>query len=445
MELELQLIPNQRRFVESGADETLYGGAAGGGKSYVQIIDALLYALRYPGSKQLVLRRTFPELKRSLIMTSLELYPRQVGRYNVANHVWTFVNGSRIEFGHLKAESDVTQYMSAEYDVIRFDELTHFTEYMYTYLLSRVRGANPFPKQVKSSTNPGSVGHAWVKARFIDLGPPGVVHKTESGSRVFIEARVQDNVFLMESDPGYLMRLKNLPEDTRRALLDGDWDVFEGQYFTEFRREQHVIDPFSIPAHWRRYLTLDYGLDMLACYWIAVDERERAYVYRELYEPNLIIPEAARRIRDETPHGEELYARYAPADLWNRRQDTGKSVAEIFGESGLWLTQVRNGRVAGWYELKRRLTPAPDEFGGKTPMLRIFKTCTELIRTLPSLQHDKTFPNDVAKEPHELTHAPDALRYFCDGRPMAAEAPREYDENEADYEGEIGGLLGYGG
>ena len=153
--------------MESEAFETLFGGAAGGGKSYGQLVDALIYALQYPKSKQIIFRRTFPDLERSIIRTSLEFYPRKVASYNNSKHIWTFDNGSIIDFGYIDNENDVYQYQSAEYDCIRFDELTHFTEYMYTYMISRCRGANDYPKRIKSSTNPGGVGHVWVKERFV--------------------------------------------------------------------------------------------------------------------------------------------------------------------------------------------------------------------------------------------------------------------------------------
>ena len=145
--------------MQSDAFETLFGGAAGGGKSHGQLLDALRFAVCYPGSRQLLLRRTMPELERSLVPASLRLFPQAVASYKVSEHLWQFTNGSTLEFGYCDAESDVTKYQSAQYDVLRFDELTHFTESQFTYLISRVRGANPFPKQVKSTTNPGGVGH----------------------------------------------------------------------------------------------------------------------------------------------------------------------------------------------------------------------------------------------------------------------------------------------
>lgn len=406
----------QRRFLDATEDEVLYGGAAGGGKSYAQVLDAWIKAIQYPGIKQLILRRTFPELKRSLIMTSVMLYKKEYAKYNESEKKWKFNNGSMIEFGYCESEKDVTQYQSAEYDIIRFDELTHFTEFQYTYLISRIRGVNNFPKQIKSSTNPGSVGHAWVKSRFIENKTPLQTFNDDlERSYIFIPAKVQENNFLMDSDPKYIQRLKQLPEAERRALLEGDWDIFEGQYFNEFRKEIHTIDTFIIPDHWRRYVTLDYGLDMLACYWIALSPDNKAYVYKELYESGLIISEAAKKILEMK--NETVYEYLAPPDLWNKRQDTGKSAAEIFYENGISLSKSVNDRVQGWYNLKEWLKPTEErhEQTGeiiKTARLQIIKNCVNLIRTLPQLQHDEKDPNDVANQPHELTHGPDAIRYF---------------------------------
>ena len=373
MELELTLTPRQRAFVEAGADEVLFGGAAGGGKSYAQLADALLYALRYPGSRQLILRRTYPDLERSLIAQHLAFYPRAVYRYASSAHLGRFVNGSTVEFGYCDNEKDVYRYQGAEYDVIRFDELTHFSESMYLYLLSRLRGANRFPKSVKSSTNPGGVGHAWVKARFIDPAPAGREWAAASGTRLFLPSRVQDNPFLIQRDPGYLRRLENLPDAQRRALLNGEWDLFEGQFFAEFRQEVHVCEPFAIPAHWPRYLTLDYGTDMLAAYWAAMDETGRAWVYREVYEGRdngkgeggrgHTIGAAARLLR-QAGQGESLRATLAPPDLWNRRQETGRSAADYFAEAGLPLTRTSNDRVNGWRAVREWLARQRTESPG---------------------------------------------------------------------------------
>ena len=442
--MTLEISRRQRAFLDAAADEVLFGGAAGGGKSYAQMIDAFSFAMRYPGSRQLILRRTLPELEKSLIRVALQLFPRALYRYQASRYVGEFRNGSVLDFGHCHAEDDVFRYQSAEYDVIRFDELTHFTEQMYRYLISRVRGANAFPKQVKSSTNPGGVGHAWVKARFIDIGAPDVVHACEGGTRLFLPSRVQDNKFLMRADPGYVRRLENLSSRDRRALLYGDWDIFDGQYFTEWDRARHVVAPFEIPAGWRRYFTMDYGLDMLAGYWIALDEAGNAYVYREIYRSGLIISEAARAIRELDEPG--VYAYLAPPDLWNRRQDTGKSAAQIFAEHGVPVVRARNERVQGWLALREWLAVRDDEFGARAPRLRVCANCVNLIRTLPAVLVDQKNPNDVAREPHELTHAPDAIRYFVAGRPLAAELRAEEEAlQRADFDREVDRFLNFGG
>ena len=417
----------------------MFGGAAGGGKSYAQLIDSFLYAMKYPASKQLILRRTLPELEKSLIRVSLGLFDAAVYKYNAAKHTGTFANGSIIDFGYCDRENDVYKYQSAEYDVIRFDELTHFTEDMYIYLMSRIRGVNDYPKQIKSSTNPGGVGHSWVKGRFIDKCVDGVYHDG-TGTRQFIPARVSDNSFLMKNDKGDIDRLNRLSVKDRRALLYGDWDIFDGQYFSEFRRSIHVVKPFSIPKHWKRYFTMDYGLDMLAGYFIAVDTSGKAYVYKEIYKPNLIISAAAKEILAAGEKDVSVY--YAPPDLYNRRQDTGKSVAEIFAEYGILLAKSENSRVQGWYNLKEWLMPYKDERGQVTANIVIFENCTNLIRTLPALTFDRNNPNDVADTPHELTHAPDALRYFVSGRPSPA-VVRTRDEEELGYEKQIENFISY--
>ena len=441
--IDFGLYPKQMDFINSTgkADEVLYGGAAGGGKSYGQLIDALVYATRYPKSRQLILRRTLPELEKSLIRVSLGIFPKEIYKYSESKHTGTFSNGSVIDFGYCDSETDVYRYQSAEYDVIRFDELTHFTEQMYLYLMSRLRGITDFPRAMKSSTNPGGIGHSWVKKRFIDIGPPGKVRSIGSGKRLFIPATVFENRALMKNDPEYVKRLKELSAKDRKQLLEGDWDVNEGQYFSEWKRDIHVMRPFEIPKNWRRYFAMDYGLDMLAGYWIAVDPFDNAYVYREVYKSGLIISEAAKLIL-ETQGSDVPEVYIAPPDMWNRRQDTGKSVAELFYEYGICLYKAGNDRVQGWYSLKEWLHPRKDEFGEILPKLRIFENCTEVIRTLPALVFDRTNPNDVGDSVHEYTHAADALRYWAAARPMHAQ-PEEEDEETA-AESFIENFLSYG-
>lgn len=408
--IDLGITRKQGLFIKAKETEVLFGGAAGGGKSYGQVIDALLFALQYAGSKQLILRRTFAELDKSIIRTVLGMYPRDIFSFNSSAHTGRFMNGSIIDFGYIANEKDVYQYQSAEYDVVRFDELTHFTETQYIYLISRVRGANTFPKQIKSSTNPGGVGHTWVKERFVDPSPPNTWFVgTDGVDRIFIPSLLSDNKPLTDADPNYRKRLEALPEKERKALLYGDWNIFEGQYFTEFDTAVHVVEPFEIPKEWRKWRAFDYGLDRLACLFCAMDSARNVYVYREVGESDLPISAASRCMLNATDDDEDIYATFAPPDMWSRSQETGRDKANIFYESGLTLTKSSNDREAGWLAIKELMKI---DANGES-RLRIFSTCRELIKCLPALQRDAKRPTDCATEPHEITHMPDALRYFA--------------------------------
>ena len=442
MELTLTVTKKQKSFLDATADEVLYGGAAGGGKSFGQVVDALLYALKYPGIRQLILRRTFPELKRSLILTSLSLFPKSCCRYQTANHRFVFLNGSEIEFGYCDSENDVTQYQSAEYDVIRFDELTHFTEFQYRYLLSRIRGVNSHPKQVKSTSNPGGVGHQWVKERFI--GPVGEWTAEDGRCRVFIPATVRDNRFLMEADPTYVKRLEQLPDQEKRALLYGDWDLFEGQAFAEFRNLRegyenrigtHVIAPFAIPPHWRRFRSFDFGYAKpFAVQWWAIDEDGRAYLYRQLYgstgKPNEGLRWTVQQIGREIADIEARYERgqsitgIADPSIWDTSR--GESVAEMLEKVGVYFEPGDNARLAGKMQLHYRLQF--DESG--FPMLYVFETCRDFIRTLPALIYDKHRPEDIDTNGED--HDYDACRYFLMANPIASKRPKPCGHFETD-------------
>lgn len=421
MNIDLEITPKQRDFINAEEFEVLFGGAAGGGKSYGQIVDALLFALKYPRSNQLIFRRTFAELEKSLIRKSREIYPMSICSYNASRYSYTFVNGSIIDFGYISTEDSVHIYQSAEYDVIRFDELTHFTESMYTYMISRVRGANGYPKHVKSSCNPGGIGHGWVKSRFIDIAPPNTTIHTESGTRRFIPAKVHDNHFLVASDPGYITRLDNLDEDNRRMLRDGDWDVFAGQYFREYRREKHVVRPFEIPSWWKRFRSMDWGYNDPCCVlWHAVDAEGRVYTYRELYIRETLARDVARRVVELTGEEKISYTVASP-DMWQKRgvrDIDGENIAEIFAKNGVPIIKADNTRVIGWNRVREYLADSPDGLPG----WQMFETCQNLIRTLPTLIYDDHNTEDVSDACED--HAAEALRYGLMSRPVGRKEPQ---------------------
>ena len=244
----------------------------------------------------------------------------------------------------------------------------------------------------------------------MDASEPGKSFVGEDGmKRIFIPSLLDDNRFLTEGDPAYKERLLALPEREKKALLYGDWNIFEGQYFTEFKPSVHIISPFEVPRSWRKFRTIDYGLDRLACLWLAIDPEGDFFVYREYCESNLSISAAAKAILERTPDAEEIYATLAPPDLWSRSQETGKTKASLFSEYGINLTKSSNDREAGWLALKELITIRENG----TPRLRFFSQCGEIIKCLPALQIDKIRTSDCATEPHDITHAPDALRGFA--------------------------------
>lgn len=420
--IDYKLNPKQRAFCNAEwIDEVCYGGAAGGGKTFIQCLDSLSYATRYEGSKQLVLRRTFPELERNIVRQSLEIFPQKpYAKYNSTKHLWTFDNGSIIEFGYLARENDVYLYQGSEWDVIRIDEATHFPYSSVDYLRSRIRGIKPYPRSMKFSTNPGNIGHMWVKNRFVDPVPPFHIFKGGDGtSRLYLPASVYDNKALMEKDPGYIRRLEAMQDELQREmLLNGNWDIAAGAFFNEFDRRIHVREPFDVVHNKgvKLYRSIDYGLDMLACYWYAElppsseNPHGRVFVYRELCEKDKTISEAARLIREATPPNEHIECTYAPADvLKNRDRVTGRNQGDIFAQNGLNLTMSNNDRKAGWLAVKEFLKVREN---GRS-ILSMFSGCTNLIKHLPMLIHDDKNYGDVKTEPHNITHSPDSLRYFC--------------------------------
>ncbi len=417
--------PKQARFFKSDKRFIGYGGARGGGKSWAIDRKAPLLACYYGGIKILLLRRTYKDLERNHVRT-LKPILKGLADYSEQKKCFTFPNGSILELGYCASESDVLQYQGQEYDIIFMDEATQFTEFQFETLTACLRGANRFPKRIYLTCNPGGVGHEWVKRLFISKK----YRQSESPDDYeFISATVFDNKVLLENDPGYVNMLNNLSDGLRQAWRDGNWDMLAGQYFSEFDRNVHVIEPFDIPPHWNKYRAIDYGLDCLACVWVAVDESGVNYVYREYAESDKVISEGAADIIRLTGD-EKMQYTAAPPDMWGRSQESGKTKSELFADSGLYLIKSNNDRETGWLAVKE-LMKIRGEGGAKTTQFKIFSNCTELINDLPALQRDAKKPTDCMTEPHDITHLPDALRYYVVQR-FSNSAPPPEQKTELD-------------
>jgi phage terminase large subunit len=407
--------PNKKQilFFKARTKYIAYGGSRGGGKSWAVRRKASLLCLKYSNLKVLLLRRTFPELEANHILP-LKLELNKLATYSVSKKQFSFPNGSVLKLGYCKNENDVDQYQGQEHDVIFFEEATLFSEGQLVIISTCLRNVRTdFSPRIYYTCNPGGIGHSYIKRLFIDKEYEGDENPDDY---TFIPASVFDNEILMKNDPTYISLLNNLPEDLRRAHRDGDWDALSGQFFKEFKRETHVIEPFVIPDRWLKYVAIDYGLDCTAAYWIAADADGYCYVYKELWMKNLIISEAARHIL-ELSKGEDIKYYYVPPDLMSKRQETGKSAITIFQENGIVAIITRSNRHAGWLAtremLKIRTKGINDGIAEGKPMLSIFNNCTKLIKHLPMIQRSDRDPNDISLEPHDLTHSVDALRYFC--------------------------------
>lgn len=407
----------QAVFHTTVADEKLYGGAAGGGKTAAIVAEAITLALEYPGITINMFRRTIPELKATILP---EIY-KQAGTYiNARNMEWkgqdrTFVlrNGSKIVLNYLDSDNDIYRYQGAEMPIIAVDELTQFPMAWIEYLLTRNRTSNPtYPVMFIAGTNPGGIGHGWVKARFIDPVPPEKVNTVtlEDGhnvTRVFIPAKVDDHPDERFRED-YKRKLSAISDpQLRRALRDGDWDVFAGQVFSEFSRNVHVCDPFAIPAHWQKWRSMDYGNNNSVIWLAKSPETERVYAYREYRTTEFVdIATKARNIK-QFEAGEDVSYGLADPSIWGGAGDhnTGRSVAEMFQDEGVTWIPANNDRKAGLAAVHDMLGIAKDGM----PRMMIFSTCVSLIRTLPSLPYDKNKVDDV--DTHADDHDYDALRY----------------------------------
>jgi len=427
----------QTDFLAASEREVLYGGSAGGGKSYAMLADPLRY-MGNPNFSGLLLRHTTEEL-RELIYKSQELYPKiwKGIKWSERKMQWTAPSGAKLWMSYLDREDDVLRYQGLAFSWIGFDELTQWaTPFAWNYMRSRLRSTDPdLPVFMRATTNPGGRGHHWVKKMFIDPSAyntafnatdidTGEELKYPSGhkksgqplfKRRFIPARLSDNPYLA-TQGDYEAMLLSLPEQQRRQLLEGDWDIKEGAAFTEFDRNIHVVEPYSIPNNWVKFRACDYGYGSYsAVVWVAVTPSEQLVVYRELYVSKVLATDLADMILElEAGDGNIRYG-VLDSSLWHKRGDTGPSLAEQMVQRGCRFRpsdRSKGSRVSGKNELHRRLQV--DEFT-EEPRLVFFSNCHNLIAQIPAIPIDKKNPEDI--DTNSEDHLYDALRYGIMSRP----------------------------
>jgi len=405
----------QTDFLAAAEKDVLYGGAAGGGKSFAMLIDPLR-SCHIPEHRALILRRSMPEL-RELIDKSRELYPKAFkgAKFREVEKLWNFPSGAKIEFGFLEKDADVYRYQGQAYSWIGFDEITHLpTEFGWNYLASRLRTTNPeLQTYLRCTANPGGVGAQWVKKRYVEASEPNTTFKGKDGlTRKFIPALLQDNPYLAE-DGEYERMLQSLPAVQRRQLLEGNWDVAEGAAFAEFTTDVHVIAPFELPAWWERIKGIDYGYAAESCcLWGAIDPDDKTIIiYRELYRKGL----TGEALADTITQMEENEVKSIPGVLdtaaWARTGYTGPTIGETLVNRGHKLRRADKNRIAGKTQIHEHLRQR--EAG--RPRLQIFSNCVNLIKELQGIPLSTTNPEDV--DTKAADHAYDALRYMIMSRP----------------------------
>lgn len=449
--MKAALHPRQAMAFNSPATELLYGGAAGGGKSFYLRVSAIRWCLAVPGAQVYLFRKTYADLRANHLRGPGNLHEllatataRGQARWRENAGEFRFAGGSVLRLAHLGHDSDLARYQGAEIHVLLIDELTHFSEHQYRFLRARVRRAGlavppalerRLPR-IECATNPGSVGHAWVKAAWITPRRPGELWRApadEGGmGRQYLPARLDDNPTLAAQDPDYLTRLSGLgaPEWVK-ALRDGNWDIAAGAAFEMWDRARHVLAPFDIPPDWLRFRSLDWGSTRpFSVGWWAVSDGSRPGLppgalvrYREWYgwdgRPDrglrLTSAEVARGILERDAPGERIAFSVADPAVFGRHD--GPSVAEHMALAGVPLRPAANGRKAGYQEVRQRLTGDDGR-----PMLYVFSTCADgFLRTVPELVLDPDDPEDVDTAAED--HAYDETRYACMCRPRANPRP----------------------
>lgn len=418
--------PKQLEVLKCDALHIGFGGARGGGKSWFIRYKAKVMAVCHPGIKQIIIRKTYPELKANHIKT-LKKETQGFATYKELDKTLYFDNGSEIRFMYCNYDDDADRLQGDEFDIIYFDEATQLTEYQLQTITATLRGINDFPQHIYYTCNPGGVGHSYIKRIFIDK-----TYKEEEdpSEYQFVQSLVDDNQRLLETNPRYKKLLEALPHKQRQAWLHGDWDIFEGQYFEEFvddpkhykdQRHTHVIEPFDIPKHWNIYRSYDFGYSKpFSLGWWAIDEEGVMYRILELYgctgEPDEGVkwsPEKQfNRIREiEREHpllkGRKIKGSVADPAIWNK--STGTSINDTAIEYGILFNKGDNARLAGWMQFRYRLQF--DENG--YPRMYIFNTCKNFIRTIPLLRFSEK-PSEIEDlDTTQEDHIADDTRYMC--------------------------------
>ena len=435
----------QKQMLTARTKHVGFGGARGGGKSWAVRAKAKLLALRYPGIKILIVRRSYPELlSNHILLLRAELLG--VVSYSDRDKLMRFPNGSVIQFKYCARDADLDRLQGTEFDVIFLDEATQLSEFQMKSITACLRGANSFPKRVYYTCNPGGQGHAYIKRIFLD-------RRYEAGENpadyTFIRSLVTDNRALMEAQPDYVRQLEALPDKLRRAWLEGDWDVYEGQFFEELRvtpdpvkcaaagisleeaaaqgRWTHVLPARPPAPGWKLYRSFDWGYSRpYSCGWWAVDFDGRLYRILELYgctkTPNEGLrqtpDEVFSRIRElEDTHpwlrGRQIEGVADPA-IWDA--STGESIAETADRHRVFFSPGDHKRIPGWMQCHYRLRF--DREG--LPMLYVYDSCKAFLRTVPALVYDPLRPEDLDTTGED--HAADEWRYMCMARPITPKA-----------------------
>ena len=408
-------------------DAILYGGAAGGGKSCAFIMDAIWHAANYPGIKIGCFRRSYPELEESFLAELAKRnYARELGaKWNSTNKVLKFPNGSLINFSYAENLVDASRILGGEYQAFYIDEASLMLPAVIQHIEERLRSGNKLIPVIglRLATNPGGVGHKYLKDRFINPTKRGtIVHHEPVGDRgltrsvAFIPAKATDNPYLNES---YDAILDSIPDPARRAAMrDGDWDAMVGQFFDQWSHATHVVPRFDIPKEWPRYAGIDYGYAApWAVVWLAPDNDGRIWVYREAYSTKVNADDQAKIILEtERGHGEAEVIRVADPSMWGNR-GTPLSIADIYGMQGCGIMPANNDRINGWARVHHFMNLGPaceyHRAQGKDmcPMLHVFEeTCPMFIETIPSLPRSSARPDD-AETRNVDDHIADALRY----------------------------------